>query len=95
MQVPITEMTWPELPVSIHAMSNMGSGLRLIGLTAAGTIHVMDVNATERGLEKRWTSVRGALGDKPRFLPSRNAGDRHVHVGYRGTEGWRLIKLRV
>ena len=106
MQVPVTEITWPELPISIHATTSPGAGIRLLGLTVTGTIHIIDVNPGERGLEKDWACAKGALGDKARFVPDARLGGNHaglesghgsasgVVVGFRKRErDWRIVRL--
>lgn len=101
MQTPVAEITWPELPSGVYAATTPSSDLRLIGLTSKGTIHVIDVNAGERGLERDWASVKGALGDKARFIPDIKPGGQDargegqgVVVGYRRAErDWRMVRL--
>jgi hypothetical protein len=95
MQVPVAEITWPELPTSIHATTSPGAGIRLLGVTATGTIHIIDVDSGERGLERDWACAKGALGDKAKFLPDRNSGpNTGVIVGYRKRErDWRIVRL--
>jgi hypothetical protein len=101
MQTPIGEITWPEIPASVYATQS-SAGLRLLGLTAKATLHVIDVTAGERGLEKDWASVSGALGQTARFVPDIKPGGqdtRREEVGSiavttrRGDKDWRIMRL--
>lgn len=101
MQTPITEITWPELPTSVYATSTAASNLRLLGLTAKGTIHVIDLSAGDRDLERDWANVAGALGEGAKFVPDIKPGSQDargeatgVMVRYRrGEMDWRIVRL--
>ena len=73
MQAPLADIVWPEIPTTIHALPGTLSDIQLLGITSSGTIHVIELTATDSGkIQKDWTSVPDAFGTGARFLPGWN-----------------------
>ena len=91
MQAPIADITWPEIPITVHAFAGTSSNMQLLGITANGTIHVIDLTFTATGMQKDWSSIRGVSGTRAIFLGERGEGG--VCLASKKDKEWRVIGL--